>query len=548
MERAEAPVIAYGYRVDEVLLPDPGEPKPLKLKVHDSRGDSYRPAVSTSLGCHVVGAKLPHVDPSHVKTSFVGAVKRFCGKTPDPDPEVWQRLLGFVDDLVKEFEPLKPDTDLTLDTWLFENTTYSQKRKQELRRVAKKSIDRMLLWCKSFIKDEEYTQYKHARTINSRSDLFKTMTGPLFHQIEKVMFRNKHFIKYVPVPERPSYIKKILGYLGCKYAETDWTACEAHFDRVKFEIEFKLYRHMVRYIPDGLELLRFIEEALTGEQRCSYKFMTIVLQVAARMSGEMNTSLGNGFANFALSSFFGREFNFKGIFEGDDGALAGRAFPTSDDFRAAGFRVDLEPVGALSEISFCGLVFDEEDLVIITDPIPELLSFGWSKQPYVRTGKKTLMSLLRAKSISMLYQYPRCPILRELALYGLRVTRSYSTDRILKFMNAYEKEQFLEARAWFSKQKLVDIMQAMVPSNTRHLMASKYGIPVEFQFRIEELLRSKEGLSPINDSTILCFVHKDCIDYYQKYVFKFRSFKDEYYYYPPVPFVQIRDAPWPDHQ
>mgnify|MGYP003702193899 FL=1 len=97
--------------------------------------------------------------------------------------------------LRKNLMPLKCDSDTTLEHWL-EGTNYPEWRKKQLREASLKIFNKSDYNNKSFIKREFYPEPKHARWINSRSDKFKSMTGPIFHLIESETFKNSSFVKY----------------------------------------------------------------------------------------------------------------------------------------------------------------------------------------------------------------------------------------------------------------------------------------------------------------------------------------------------------------
>ncbi len=84
------------------------------------------------------------------------------------------------------------------------------------------------------------------------------------------------------------------------------------------------------------------------------------------MSGEMNTSLGNGFSNlmFMLYACEIQGIECDGIVEGDDGAFAlslkpGQKFDESI-FAEMGLTIKLEKHTDLMSMSFCGILCAEE--------------------------------------------------------------------------------------------------------------------------------------------------------------------------------------------
>jgi hypothetical protein len=187
---------AYGYRYGEVRLDalPPTDPS-FKFKegavssmTSDVLGGAKRSIVASSLGCHLLGAALPHCDPDDPDTLHAGILKRFA---LDP-PKARAGLLAGLKKFTLEFcqthlTPLPANSDLSVEHWL-ETTNYPQWRKEQLQQkwnaIGGRLHNKKRWWiCKSFMKDEPYVAYKHARAINSRSDEFKCAVGPTFKLI-----------------------------------------------------------------------------------------------------------------------------------------------------------------------------------------------------------------------------------------------------------------------------------------------------------------------------------------------------------------------------
>ncbi len=465
---------------------------------------SFRPAVQVSLGCHVEGVAQPHVDPGHVQTVEAGVYKRALCQPPDPDPQLLGQLRQFVREFVrKNFVKLEYDSDTSVEAWL-PKTNYPMSRCDELRRIYEESqgvLKRKDKCVKSFVKAETYPDYKHARMINSRSDLFKCFVGPIFRLIEERVFKHPAFIKKIPVADRPAYILKLLEKIGNKYASADFTSFESHFTRLIMEtIEFELYDYMTEDLPEHEYFMSLMREVLAGLNVCHHKYFDL-FTLAKRMSGEMNTSLGNGFANLMLILFL---YSLEGeevecVVEGDDSLVStAKASVTVDKFKAVGFTIKMEIFDRVEDASFCGLIFDREDLINITDPYDALSSFGWASKFYVKCSKRRLLDLLRCKSLSYLHQYPGCPVIQELALYGLRCTKGRDIVHFIKNnrgINNWERDQLLSFVEGSKEKKLPT---RPVPMNTRLLMQSKFGMDVGTQIKIEEYLRSLSHLQVLS--------------------------------------------------
>jgi len=170
--------------------------------------DPIRPRkpVAVSLGPHLDGISMPHPDDDP-NTAAAGVCARFGRAPPEPNKDKLERFGRFVADFIsKNLTPLAPDTDVTFETWL-EKTKYPRWRKRELERARVDILKNKKYYrCKSFIKDEFYPTFKHARGINSRTDEFKCAVGPWFKAIEEVVFKMDYFIKKIPVSKRAAFI------------------------------------------------------------------------------------------------------------------------------------------------------------------------------------------------------------------------------------------------------------------------------------------------------------------------------------------------------
>jgi len=501
---------------------------------------AMRPPVLVSLGTNVVGAALPHPDPQDPDTIEAGARSRFARTTPVPDPVILGLFKIFVKDWIeKNLVPLSPDSDTTILSWL-ENTNYPLWRKEELMKKYEemgniRDSSKKYFNCKSFMKDECYPEYKHARGINSRSDEFKCVVGPFFKLIENEVYRHPAFIKHVPVADRPSYIHNMLFTQGGFYTVTDYTAFESHFSKEIMEAcEFQLYEYMTRFLPRGTEFINLVRDVIAGENVCEFKYFTVKLP-ATRMSGEMNTSLGNGFSNLMVMLFvFGQGgcTNVRGVVEGDDGLFTAIGSPPNQkDFEKLGFTIKLEVKYNLNEASFCGLIFDVEDLINITDPIKELLSFGWTSARYARCRTTTLRKLLRCKALSLAHQYPGSPIVSALARYGLRVTRSFNVKHFVmndRGFSMWNRDRML---LWLKNERKIPVRETGI--RTRFLVETMYGIRIEHQVMIERYLDSLDSIIQLDDPIINLYVPQLYRNYFVRYSFII-SCNDKLLNYPVV--------------
>lgn len=422
----------------------------------------------------------------------------------------------FVDNwLIENLIPLVSDSDCSVENWL-NNTNYPEWRKSKLREIHEQSngiLHSKDLVIKSFIKDETYPSYKYPRAINSRTDAFKIRVGPIFKLIENQIYKLHWFIKHVPVDERCNVIRNDCYQDGATIIGTDYTAFEAIFIKLMMmSCEMKLYKYMTKELPDQ-EWYKLVESTLTGKNKCVFKHFTCYVN-ATRMSGEMCTSLGNGFTNLMIFLFTAYKNNLKSVkgkVEGDDGIFTfyGKC-PGEDWFSRMGVIIKIVEYQELSLGSFCGILCDQEDMINITDPIAACLDFGWTTGKYAPAGDKKLAQLLRAKAMSLAYQYPGCPILDALSKYGLRMTEGVNYKLNL---DPYKTQSFELMYAKFGEK----FPRVEVKYRTRLLVEQLFKIPVLVQISFEKYLNNLHVLCPIDFGDLLRYCHPDQRDYYHRY-------------------------------
>jgi hypothetical protein len=425
--------------------------------------------------------------------------------------------------LRKNMTPLSPEEIPTFEEWL-ESTPYTQGRKTELRGVWERFLQsgdvRKFNVVKSFIKDETYIAFKNPRIINSRVDVAKCFFGPVVQAVSDKLFSLDWFIKTVPVPDRPVVIRDALLSVGAEtdYVFTDYTAFEAHFVKTVMEVtQVELFKFMLggaHISDDQKNWLDLYVATMTGRNHLIMKFVDIKL-TAVRMSGEMDTSTSNGFANLMLFLFACHQRGARsvnGFVEGDDGlfrVIPSSAAPTKEDFADLGFTIKIEHTQNLSEASFCGQVYDMTDLIVVTDPVEAVLRLGWTNKKYVKANSTTLMYLLRAKGYSLVYQYKGCPILDELGRRILHLTEGVNIpEKIYANMDQWEAAKLRAAIT-------AGIPDRVEPGKaTRALVERLYGVTILKQLQIEEQFRKLElGYYPNPfDNT-----PSDWVEYYDTY-------------------------------
>jgi len=496
-------IVAYGYNVWDkaaglgIIPPVKDSAVITRLKLKD---EDRREPVLRSLGCHLVGHCLPKPNHSDPRNLAAGACKRFLHDPPKPKRGLIRGFRRFVAKWCKlNLSPLSTDTDLSVHTWL-QGTGYSKERQDELLRIYEEChniLSSEHYKVKMFQKEETYTDFKYPRPINSRSDEFKTLVGPVFKAIESDLFKRPEFIKKIPIPERPQYIMDLLQREGSQYIATDYSSFESLFTcDLLHNCEMILYSHMVSGNPSLSWFMPILRQTITGVNRCGSKFLGVKVR-ASRMSGEMCTSLGNGFSNLMLMLYVCKLKGSlaAGVVEGDDGLFRIEGpLPSVQDFVDLGLEIKLETHKEVNKASFCGQVFDSEDLKIVTDPIEKVAAFGWTGVKYIKSNSKVLKALLRAKAFSTVYQYPGCPILSSMGKCYLRLTSGIDVRKFVDdpgWGSVYERDKLRSA--------LVPIkdLDTSIPMQTRLLVLQKYGVSIRVQEKYEAYFDSLQEIEPI---------------------------------------------------
>jgi len=539
--------VAVGYNAHEVPIPQLTSEenfvvKGVKVEIDPSlellkfRPSDDRPIVAVSLGPHLEGAAAPHVNPGHAATSALGGIYRFGREIPKNDyPQHSRPFRRFVARwLKKNLTPFDSQVDLSFETWI-ENANYPQARKEELRQKwsalnftwnsKPKDLKKHFI-VKSFVKDETYPDYKHSRSINSRTDEAKCIFGPLMQMVSNYLMKTrKEFIKYVPVHERPQYIIDLLAKVAVKYKSSDYTSFEAHFrPELMRDCEMQLFEYMFKNVDNGQKIIEFIRYAkYLNPNLCFFKNFTIKIR-GKRMSGEMDTSLSNGFSNLMFLLY---SANANGIdpdsvlavIEGDDALCVIYGHIPDKFYSDFGLSVKIEVHDNLEYASFCGLVFDLKDRAIVTDIFDAMATFGWTTQNYASAKTSKLHAILRCKALSMAYQYKHCPILSKFAFKMLQLTATVDITNIManpRFIDSYYLEILQQAIEYSEKNDLIPDVQP----GTRNLVETLYGISIADQHKIENQIDKISDLGTFDCPLLLKHAPKAYITYFDRYVVK----------------------------
>lgn len=489
-----------------------------------------RVPMMTSLPIFLDGVCMPCPDLNDTHTLLAGVEHRMDRPIPARPGTFLRSLRKSTLTYIRErnIRPIPADSDRSVEAWL-ERTSYNQARKTQLlairdkiinpfeekssnvdgdrsydifgcpRNIRKKMFKNFIV--KLFAKEETYEGYKQARGIYARDDVAKVFFGPYFKLMEDELYKQPEFIKHVPVHLRPEYILEHLSRHSAQYLTTDYTSFECHFtEDVMENCEFILYAHMLSSIPEGPFVMSIIRRVMAGINRIYCSGFKAEIS-ARRMSGEMCTSLGNGFSNLMFMKTYCDFTNQElcGVVEGDDGIFRFVGNQNFDLFKEWGLILKMQLHPSMTTASFCGMIFDEDAKQSIGNPFKILARLGWSTRRYVRSNQRKLSILQTAKALSALYEHPACPIVAE---FCRMILRSHACSRysLRKFaytssFSEYERTKLLKA---------IDTpdLNLTIDRKTRLLFEELYGIPVGVQLFIENELQNQsiDGLERLIDS------------------------------------------------
>jgi hypothetical protein len=498
-------VYQYGYRCDEVKLPEFIYEEGPDKEIVNIKSKNFARRMPQAVGLlHVVrGAAMCRPDQGDHLSLIQGVKKRLLSTRPVLNKERLGRLRAFVRRWLSEnLSPLARSDVLEPEAWI-EQCNQPQSRKEEyleaLKRVRSGDCNGLQKRrkIKTFMKDEGYMEWKYPRSINARCDEMKVLVGPIFKAVEKRLFSNPWFIKKVPRRDWPKYIQERCGRAGVSCFASDFSSFEASFTPDVMEaIEMELYHYMLSDIAFEEEL-ELIESLVDTNQLENAGFAARVK--GRRMSGEMNTSLGNGFSNKMVNLFVLDEkgcTDVCGVIEGDDGLFVFNGpVPTSEDYLDLGFEIKLEEHSAYNEASFCGVVFAEEAGHNLIDPYKILASCSWTCRDYWAASDSTLRMLRISKGLSYLAQNPGCPVVQSIALWMLR-TVNYDPkekDSVLSWVLTQRSFDYWQRRIVTETAKTTSIKPLEIHMASRLLIERKFGMSVGEQIRLEHLFDTSDG-------------------------------------------------------
>lgn len=480
-------------------------------------------------------------------TTLLGAVCRVSRDIQPVSDDVEVRFSNFMRrTIAKYFIPLASDTDVSFNWWgnksslpksridqiraalvdsdvlARQSVRWQQVLRDEKRRWGSHGAIRQMadaLGVSGFTKAEWYAEPKFPRGINARMDAFKGFFGPLEGRVARVIYDLfPQFVKDVPVNQRAAYIRERMAYCAQQYVGTDYTSFEAMFTKFYMSnTNVALYEHMLKNLPNGKRDAKILRETLSGLNRINSKHYLFIVE-AVRMSGEMDTSSANGFANLCFMMYVlkqleleesqaawnARDENYIKYWvaqvEGDDGILTcGGKMPTPQDFANLGFVVKEDKGTNPTHVAFCGIRACE-DGTNIKDIASVLSKFQYVWDKYVYAKPSTICALYRCKALSLLYEGRNCPILHNFALCILRCVGNRGKDKMKRVLiggfDAHQREKIQKAMDELTETDLVTAPS--ITYEARERVQEWFNIPVSTQLELEQHLDNVSDLHDVH--------------------------------------------------
>lgn len=423
-----------------------------------------------------------------------GVIKRDAHAHQQDNATSWEFFHFVADNIIPFIDMLPAGLSFwtLFDDWI-DNSKYTLKRKNHLRECAEMflagQIDpKHILVCKSFIKKEFYDQFKEPRIINSRSDTFKAIVGPYIHAIEKLIY-DEHYIKHL----KPDEIATKMNTMSQEHQfvyETDYSSFEGSFSTfTQTHVELALFKHCLHNYPSIVSL---IEKCYTNPNILVYKRFMKCKFFGSRMSGDMWTSLANGFTNNCLVQFFAHKarqqngcFRYDYIVEGDDGFIC-TDFPLKFELAAPlGFQLKCEQKFDKNDVSFCGIC--EFQGTLVPDIKRILNHYGYAHSVSIvsatlrktKRARKVLKDMLHSKALSLLAQSKGIPVLQSIAQQQLKLGGHFNP----RYVDWWENEVY-------DFTDLSSLKAMPITDEMRSFVAKRFEIPVQMQIEIEEELRT----------------------------------------------------------
>jgi hypothetical protein len=263
---------------------------------------------------------------------------------------------------------------------------------------------------------------------------------------------------------------------------------------------------MLSGLPTGSSVVAEMALAIAAAQHFNSNGINVL--TFARASGDMCTSLGNGFSNLMLILFFASEHGWPHepdvLVEGDDSVWRGDYDPlTLGDFASLGFELKMmDESSDLGESGFCQIYCVTEERENLVAPAKYLAGIGWTGSAWLESSPSKLKSLLRAKAFSLVCEAPAAPVVAKLGLWLIRATDDVAARTPLHDSDNWYRDQIMLS----SLEKCVKRALQGPTMAARDFVWKKWHLAPETQIQMEQWFDNQVDVHQIDFPPIVEYV------------------------------------------
>lgn len=173
-----------------------------------------------------------------------------------------------------------------------------------------------------------------------------------------------------------------------------------------------------------------------------------------------------------------------------------------------GFNIKIELHEELSKASFCSMVFDEHELIVVPEPMKKIMNLGWGPLRYLKASEQGRRALLKGKAMSLLAEARGVPILQTLAV------------RVIELCGNVKER--VDGNWWeVARLSGSSIQPLSIRSATREVMADTHGFSIPEQLELERYFSGLTDLSSLHHHLLIDHSTVEQRHCYTNYVYDF---------------------------
>lgn len=464
----------------------------------------YGPSTGQYIACAITESNLKR---AFLKRMVYGGNKQLSGYTLHNHLSYDSRLdffTWFNNIFLEEYiTPLEPGWtfETALSTWLDHSKRYTLKTKESLINLQKRMLspgyeakfhgknDPLgLQTINIFQKCENYPDIKEARAISPCSQEVKALLGGFIHLCDEHLIKTTNFFVKTMNPYKiQKKMREIASRWSC-FMGSDYSSYEGSQDYDWLNnVELKLYKKLFANYPEVYDYFRLPYE---NGHYFYYKHRKIGHLYGKRMSGDMQTSIGNGITNASiwLYTAFKHNQGIEFLVEGDDAFLCSDSPLDTTIVNSLGFDCKIDgPSHNYQDIMFLSMIcvdkYSYANFYKILDKIGVVKSLYFSQAASSNRQSKKLEDYLYTKAYCFLYMYPCTPILSTILSRMCELSHGHFNINLM--------EDYYYTRIGDSAK--VELYQD-IPEIVRIDFANRYpNFPIQKQKLLEKEFRSAKS-------------------------------------------------------